>query len=412
MSRSCLVHVFHPGNVLAALSAVKYYGLTCHGGAYDDVVTLVHNPGLSDPIAREAGTVVERIIASQGWTKPIVLTAGEMDEITRPTRLTSYSAVLKRFRQQIGRDHVDEVFFSFDVMGRAIELAMNAYPSAERITFGDALGLVYNKQYNQTLASGTHPDLTARIKELLKKILSSHPRRILKALNARFQPLLIGRPLPLDANKAVLILPMDQTGDYLDGRELIVVPRQLVLDIISSCQKNISELGRYSQGLLADTPAPHYLMLLDTFSEGNFTSFECEVAMYEEIVRRNVPKGATVFVKTHPLSVNPVAAALHSRLCGDFNTQIISRELSRYPMELWSDLIRACQVISMSYCIISLAFLYDKQVIYPLDSALIESFVPQRFWDLFKNADSMYRNQLTSLANWDGHSVLWKGALP
>ena len=408
MSRSCLVHVFGSGNVLAALSAVKWYGLQCYGDASADVVTLAHNPGLPDDAAQESALVVERIIASQGWPRPVVLTAGEMAEITRPGRWTPYQEILNRFRQKVSVAHFDEIYYTHDVVGRAAELAMNAYPRAVHITFGDALGSVYNKRYHLALASGA-PQSQVNQQGVRTRLC---PRRMLNALKTYLRQIILGEPQPFQASKAVLILPMDQTGDCLDDKELSIVPRQLVLDIISDCQQSLPELRSYSQKLLAGTPVPRFLMLLENISDGNFTSFEREVAMCEEMVRRHVPERATVFIKAHPLSVAPVDDALCSRLESDYTARTVSREFRRHPVELWSDLISACQVISMSYPSISLAYLYDKPVIYPVEPSLIKEYIPERFWDSYKNADMLYRGQLANLATWDGRSVLWKGSTP
>jgi hypothetical protein len=139
--------------------------------------------------------------------------------------------------------------------------------------------------------------------------------------------------------------------------------------------------------------------------------FEREVALYEEMLRRNAPHAATVIVKEHPLSIAPIGEVLAQRLTPHYTVRRVSSDFHRYPVELWSDLVEACQVISMSYCSISLTFLYDKRVIYPIETSLIEEYIPPRFWDSYKNADALYRGQLANLATWDGQTVLWRGSV-
>ena len=403
-SRSCLVHVFGSGNVLAAISAVKLYGVQRYGNEHADVVTLAHNPGLSGDAAQESAAVVERMIASQGWPKPIVLTRGEMNEITG--QWIPYGAVLRRFREKMGGSHFDEVYYAQDLVGRAAELMMNAYPGATHITFGDALGIIKNKRYKLALL-GLQPDRVNRQMALRTRL---RPRRVLKELKACLQRTILGEPTPFQASKAVLILPIDQTGDGLNDKELFIVPKQLVLETLSDCQQAVPELVQYSRGLLTGTPAPHFLILLENFTDGGRTSFESEVAMYEEMVRSHAPQGATVLIKAHPNSVAAVDEALSSRLSPHYTTQVVSRDFRRYPVELWGDLIAACQVISMGYPGISLAFLYDKPVIYPFSSSMVETYFHQRVWDYYKYFDRVTRDRLASLATWDGQSVLWKGS--
>ena len=405
-TRSCLVHVFHSGNVLAAISAVKWYGLQRHGDERADVVTLAHNPGLSDDAAQESVVVVERMIASQGWPKPIVLTRGEMNEITG--RWTPYDAVLHRFREKMGVGHFDEVYYTHDLVGRATELAMNTYPRATHITFGDALGNIDNKDYKLALL-GLRQSRVNRQTELRTRL---RPRRVLNVLKARLQQTILGGAEPFQACKAVLILPIDNPGDGLNDKDLFIVPKQLVLEILSNCQRAAPELAKYSRGLLTGTPAPHFLMLLENFTDGGRTSFESEVAMYEEMMQSHVPQGATVFIKAHPNSVAAVDEALCSRLSPHYATQVVSRDFRRYPVELWSDLVATCQVISMGYPGISLAFLYDKPVIYPFSPSLVETYFHQRVWNYYKYLDLVTREKLANLATWDGQSILWKGSMP
>ena len=410
MSRSCLVSLFGPGNVLAALSAVKWYGVQRHGEDEPQVVTLLHNPGLSGDAVQESAQVVERVLTGQGWAKPLVLTMAEMAELVRAGERTTYRQILDRFRKRIGVGRFDEVYYAHDVVGRAAELAMNAYPKAERITFGDALGSVYDKQYHLALAQGrsAEQDRPTKTWQVLRSAL--RPREVFAKGQTILKHRLLGKPQPFQADKAVLILPMDQTGDCLENKELFVVPKKVVLEIISACQRSLSDLAEYSRKVLNDTSAPHFLILLENWSEGHFISFENEVEMYEEIVHRYVPPGATVLLKAHPFSVAPLDEVLSDRLSSSYRTLAIAGKYRRYPMELWGDFVAVCHIITLSYCSVSLSYLYDKQMIYPMDESLIERYLPQPLWESYKNADSLCRGQLTSLASWDGQSVLWKGS--
>jgi len=173
---------------------------------------------------------------------------------------------------------------------------------------------------------------------------------------------------------------MDQTGNCLDGKELLIVPKDLVLEVVSDSQKSVPELADYSRELLASAPGPHFLVLLENASDGNFLEFDREVALYEEMVRSHVSLGSTLIIKAHPLSIAPVDEALSRCLASDYVVRRVSDRFRRYPMELWRDLIRACEVMTMSYCSISLTFLYGKSVIYPMIPSLIEKYFPRQFW--------------------------------
>jgi len=397
LRRLCLVHVFGPGHVLAALCAVEWYGMTRNGDESADVVVLIHNPGLSDALAHKSADVVRQMISPHGWPEPIVLTRGEMDGITGGQSRNAPRQVLQRFRQKLGRNQFDEIYYPHDLVGCAAQLATHAYPRATPITFGDALGNITTRQHQFGLLAVMDPrSLT----------WSQRVARVARALRRRTKR---HEAASIHAREAVLILPIDESGDGLLGTELIIVPRHLVLEVLSRCQRAVPELAVYSQRLLAGTPAPQYLMLLENFADANLTSFEREVAMYEAMVERHVPRGATVFVKGHPLSVKPVEEDLCRRLSSRFAVRLVSPDFGRYPVELWGDLLASCEVISLGYPCLSLEFLYGKKVIYPFLPEMIEEFFPRVSGAYLLYCDRYTRAQRISLASWDGRGLLLRG---
>lgn len=409
MTRTCLVSLYGNSQVLAALSAVRWYNLQRHGDDDIKVVTVVNTPGFSDVIMRERGGTLTKIIASQGWPKPILLNDQDMTEFAWPShKILTYREILRRFRRKLGVEHIDEIYYAHDIGGRVPGLAMNAFPEAERIIFGDGMGSLYNKTYHLALLSGASLD---QARQALRTGRHFPVRSLKRALFNCLTDVLLGKPQPYQADKAVLILPMDQTGNCLDDMELIVVPKQQVQKIISDCQNSIPELVEYSRGLLASGPPPYIIILLENISDANLTTLEKEVSLYEENIRSHVSPKATVFIKGHPLSIAPVDEMLSHRLGTDYFPRVISHEFARYPIELWSGLVSACQVISIAYSNITLAYLYDVPVIYALNNSLIEKYIKPVFWDSFRDADLLYRGQLANLNNWDGQSVLWKGSV-
>jgi hypothetical protein len=409
MTRTCLVSLYGNSNVLAALSAVRWYSLQKHGDEDIKVVTVMNTPGFSDVIMRKSGETLTQIIASQGWPKPILLNDQDMTEFSQSIHnLVTYREILRRFRRKIGVEHVDEIYYAHDIGGLVPGLAMNAFPKAERIIFGDGLGSIYNKVYHMALVNGASLD---QARQALKTGRHFPARSLKRILFNRLTDVLLGSPRPYQADKAVLILPMDQTGNSLDTQELLIVPKQQVQKIIADCQKTLSELAVYIMGLLSGAPPPYFLILLANISDGNFTSLENEVKLYEEIIRLHAPPKATVFIKGHPLSVAPVDEILCDHLRPEYSPRVISHIFARYPIEFWSELVSACTVISVAYSNISLAFLYDVQVVFPFNDTLIEKYIHQKYWDFYRDADRLYRGQLANLKKWDGQSVLWRGSV-
>lgn len=124
MTRTCLVSVFHPGNILAAMAAVKWYGIVKKKDTVNtDIFCIIHIPGMQDRDYQDLERIISRMISSQGWKKPICLPDTLLMDITSHKK---YSLTLEKFRRFIGSEHIDEFFYAHDVLGLIPELSMNA----------------------------------------------------------------------------------------------------------------------------------------------------------------------------------------------------------------------------------------------------------------------------------------------
>lgn len=408
MSRTCLVHIYGTSNILAALSAVSWYGIYKKNDQPVKVITIINTPGLSSVVLKEIDRNIAEIIVPLGWFEPVVLSDQDIDQIMQPYTINGhYKRTISLFRNTLNLEEVDEVYYAHDVGSDVPSLAMNAYPNAKRITFGDALGSIYNTQLHLRLASG-NPEVSEPI--AVRKEIFPLLKKTLKMGIKKISDFSFGAPIIFQAETAVLILPMDQTGDCLNNKELIVVPKNHVLKIIHTCEKNLNSLTSYIKKLLVAGKGPYALVLLENISDGNFLTKDKEVALYEDLIRKKVPKHTTIFLKSHPLSVAPINEILAQRLEGDYQPILINNDFSRIPIELWSSLVQQCKVISISYSCITLSFLFGLEIEYPFTNQIIEQYFPDRYWDSYKNSDKLYRGQLKNLQTWDGQGILWKGS--
>jgi hypothetical protein len=409
MTRTCLVSLYGNGNVLAAIAAVHWYNLQKHPKDDIKVMTIVNTPGISNEIMQESGRITTKIITSQGWPEPIFLNHKDLSKFIPSLRnMITFRKGVRSFRQKLGIEQIDEIFYAHDVHGQVPGLVMNAYPEAERIVFGDGLGSIYNKIYHLTLKSGASRE---KARQAVRRGDNHQTGGLKRILINLITESLLGKPKPYQADQAVLILPMDQTGTSLDNVELIVVPRQYVQNIITQCQKSLTDLEEYMRKLLTSNPPPYAIILLENIADANLSKLEDEVTLYEESIKKNVLPGSTIFIKGHPLSIAPVDKMLCDRLGDDYSPRIISHEYARYPIELWKELLSACKVISIAYSSVTLAYLYDIPVVYALNDASIEKYIHPKYWEFFRDADLLYRGQLENLKTWNGQSILWKGSV-
>jgi tetratricopeptide (TPR) repeat protein len=361
--------------MLPAASAVRAYS-----DVENDVTLILHMPGWDHDRLDKIEPLVRKLAGSQNWTNVIPITEQQMTQILGPTQNHDDPFAIKRFREFIGRESYDEVYYSHIVGGHAAQLCMRAYPNATRITYGESLGLMEDKDYVIASVTGSGWDENINPKQR--------------------------KPEP-EATKAVLILPADQTGDCLEGKELKIVPKSLALSVISEFQSSIPELNMYSQSLVQRQPC--FLFILNNIADANFLTPEQEVSMYEEIARANVPKGASLILKGHPLATYPVDQMTAERLSNDFDVSIISPEFSRYPLEICEYLLKNTQVISLSYTSISIEYLYGRPVIYPFTKELVEKYFSEKTWNRYKGNDDFFRTLREALKTWDGKGVICSG---
>lgn len=218
-----------------------------------------------------------------------------------------------------------------------------------------------------------------------------------------------GKSKPFSPDYAVAILPMDWSGQFLKNIELLVVPRYYVQKIISECVRNAPDIYNYTRMLLGTTYESRFLLILSNLSETGFISMESEIALNLEIIYSNIPKNSTIIIKCHPFTTSFLEKTLMSRLSNDYDIQIISPEYNRYPVEIWKDLIVNSNIICISASSISISYIFEKPVIYPMNEKIIRQFFPKKSWKLMDDCHKLYQSQLNNLATWDGKSVLWSG---
>ena len=77
---SCLV--YGPHNIIGILAAVRYYGNIKQDDSVPHVITIVHNPGLTDEEMKESSDIIYHMIKPFGWAPPIVMGTEDVDTIT------------------------------------------------------------------------------------------------------------------------------------------------------------------------------------------------------------------------------------------------------------------------------------------------------------------------------------------
>lgn len=407
MSRLCLVGVQGPLQLCAGLIAMEWYGLIKRGSAEAEAVLLLYDflvaPEQEGPIVE----AIMQIASAIKWQKIVFIGGEEMNEIN----LTDRGARITKLKNKIGTYDFDEIFLARNYIGMGSTLILNSYPKATRVAYGDGFGLVGTQIFTEVFSSNI-ANLFGRFVRVGKKVLFGQMSVtgiynriqgvVKRKLNIEVLPL-----LPFDA--AVLVLPIDYSGVYLDHIPLYVPSREHLLNVLDRINIWMPELNEYCLDLIKNITGDCYLYLFISPTESGCTSLSNEVAMYLETIRENSPRGTTIFIKLHPRKPVTFANYLLADLKDDYNTIIINqRKFKSIPVEFWIPLIMRCKIVSFSSSSLSLKYIYNKNVITGFSVDRIRKYFFKKSWVIFEDDYYLWREAVEALKTWDGKSILWR----
>lgn len=411
---NCLVYAISPTHIISAICAI----LTRHAPEDVNVVILVQWPGAASDLSNELSVAIEVMVRKFSFVERVKLIP---DEIFSEMLIVNDDASFKlSLKEWIDVDYAEEIYYSHDVVGQLYQGLSTVYDNARRICFGDAMGLVFERHVHLGYLAACIKDTNINKSPYLARKLRTWLGRVLRKVisiysqqsgapshGAPANGLILKDFLP---DEAILILPVDQSGNFLKQLPLTVCPKPLVLDVLNRCEDSCGDLQAYIHGLLNEFKGRRkYLLLTENHAEGNFIDFEREIEMYCHIVTDYCETGSLVFLKSHPGETLPRNDRIAQRLAGKYEVLELNKEFKRYPVELWKGIIYESTTICMSYPVLSLKYLYEVDVIQPMTHEFIERWFPQWTWASYKNAENLYMEPLKKLSQWDGKSVLWAG---
>ncbi len=402
-----IAYIISPIHVISVIAAIRLR----HGRSPVRVTLAVHWPSVDAQHVQDLQAIVSDMTRGLDCVEACIAVP---NEALNPLIGRDSAEVSPQLRSLMGGHKFAEIYYAHDVIGVLYAMLAQSYPDAERICFGDGLGNVYERHYHLGLLGLDVPrspplgDGQGR-GSLLRRYI-----RKLFGLQSPEASALVRLPFGLSSippHAAALVLPIDQSGEFLRQVPLQVIPRPLVLQVLKQVGAGSTLLQANLQGLIDRTRHSErsFLLMTENNAEGNFMSFDRDVEMYCSVIQHYCPAGSLIILKSHPGEVLPRNDAIRTRLGDAYDVVEFPGVLKRYPIELAADLIRHCVLICMSYPTLSLKYLFDLEVIQPMDDAFIEHWYPEQFWASYKNALTLYAGPLERLPSWDGRSVLWSG---
>lgn len=386
MRRSILA-VQGPLQYLVGSIAMKWLVQNVYKTSYVEKMLVLFDLCVPESEENDFAETIYNLASGESWTKIIFISTSDMKRINR----TRISQRLKFIREEIGLDNCDDLFVMRDFAFLGNQLLLNAYPNAQRITYGDSFGIV-----------GDNKIFKKNWYEFIK-----HPLLIAKLIASS---ILFGRYKTYTFDKAVLLLPQDWSGSYLDNIPLIIPEKSFVLKDILNVGSSINKLQEYCDSILQQTSSKKYLFLLSNFTNSGMMQLNKEMNLYYEIIIKYIEVGSTIILKKHPRCNLYLDGEVKKILEKKYNIIYLDdNRFSSIPLEYLFPIISACEVISVySASALHLTYLYNKNVIMPLDDDLMDYFF-SKVQVHVKKGNKMIVDSVNKLKIWDGKSILWKG---
>lgn len=288
-------------------------------------------------------------------------------------------------RQKFSTTCFDAIYYAHDISADFIaQSAMQAFPDAERVCFGDGLGIFYSNDYFTDMA---YPVPSAG--EIFKG-----PHRVLRNLLCRLKRkwTLPSKDRRLDAQYALPILPCDPGGDFLKNKTLLGVDNNNVLHVRNALSASVER--HLSKAKLAATTneKADFVILVGSYTESGLTTEERELALYNEVANLYIAAGSRIALKPHPVSSERKVARIRRELSSNYDVHIMG--YGELPIESMPALLADSKVISFSYSSISLLYLYNCKVLHVLNQSLINKYFPADARQWLGDSNKLYLDQL------------------
>ena len=306
------------------------------------------------------------------WESVVYVEPGQLSELAGDIHLRGREGALGRVRELVGVREADEIYLSRNwQFGN--QLFTNAYESAEKICYGDSIGIYFSEAYFSPAPEATAP----------KPGLSL--RGMLRGLKNRLRP----TPKPPEGLREVefdlgyFLLP-DILGESPPMRTRPVEGR------------HAAELFRRLDGLLDEERVsnvrdriagrPAVILMTSNFSEAERMSEENELSAYVRFLgAAECPPDSVLVVKPHPRDGAEKIQRLKSAVGGLFSEVVVldDADLFFLPFEVFllrvfagpgGEVSRAVRVVTFSTACLSLALLFDLKPLIGFGRGLVEEY--------------------------------------
>nr|CAP66254.1 hypothetical protein [Legionella pneumophila serogroup 1]CCK73759.1 hypothetical protein [Legionella pneumophila serogroup 1] len=240
----------------------------------------------------------------------------------------------------------DSFYYSHDFSAdHTAQVFMQAFPNIYKVCFGDPPGFLY-KNYTSVM------ECMENIKTGLKGIFwKSRLKNIEKWYG--YDKAYVAMNLSTDIQSYPLLTT--------------TIPNINFINLLNRLKSNLPALEQEEHAFIETLESFNQnkrfqLLVLSNFTESGLISRENELKLYLELCHRHCPPGSTIIIKPHILSNPAFLQSLKSSL-GKYQVILFPENLRCIPLEMLTELLSKCNIISVSSSSIFLSYLYGKEKI-------------------------------------------------
>lgn len=238
----------------------------------------------------EFAAFIEKIAKVTGsWERIIYIPLEEIKSITQKISYLDLSEISNMIHKIVGIESPDELYLSraWDLEN---QLLINVYESAEKICYGDGIGIYFSHSAFLPPSSFKNPyGYLSHIYNLLKKKI-----RVLLPKKKLFKY--------QDFDLGYFSLPY--AFGEVPPMNIVILDRDVYLETFQSLREDLITLmnNSYIDKLRKSVQnAPVSILISSNFSESGRMSLENEIAAYREYINiQGIPKNSILLIKPHP----------------------------------------------------------------------------------------------------------------
>lgn len=381
-----LLCVYYPQQLLPGLAAVLRFRRH-FGDASDSPLTVLvwTHPSISDTAWHQRLQTFRLLLERFAWIKLYFPTQNEIQShLSHNFRVAAKARYLKN---KFGNDAFKAIYYAHDISADFIaQSAMKAFPRADRVCFGDGLGLFYSNDYftkqtyplTRTCAGDGWP-------------LSAFRNWLFRIKRAWTLPFF--DKATFGCQYVVPILPSDPGGDYLRGKQVMLVDNASITEVLNMLSE---AAGQFVEGGHVADRRNAVVMLLGSYSESKLTTEDQELDLYTHAAQENIAKDQKIVLKPHPASSAEKTMRIQKALATAYTVEIA--DCNELPVEFIPTLVEFKKIISFSYSSVSLRYLYGIDVLHALTDDTIKTYFPVKSWAWMQSSNDLYLEQLTEVS--------------